>query len=120
MTCCLSRGVALHTIPVAYGFDAIRFGDRTGPSSEPMASPPRFWEEQIVGILKEHQAGLVSADLCRKHGIPDATFHTWRKTFGGMEVPDVKRLKALEEENAKLRNVWRLARGGTPRVGRSG
>ena len=62
----------------------------------------RFSEEQIIGILKEHQAGLSAAEFCRKHGISDATFYTWRKKYGGMEVSDAKRLKALEEENAKL------------------
>jgi len=65
----------------------------------------RFSEEQIIGILKEHQAGISAADLCRKHGISDATFYTWRKKYGGMEVSDAKRLKALEEENAKLKKL---------------
>jgi transposase-like protein len=58
----------------------------------------RFSEEQIIGILKEHQAGMTASDLCRKHGISDATFYTWRKKYGGMEVSEAKRLKALEEE----------------------
>ena len=65
----------------------------------------RFSEEQIVGILKEHQAGITATDLCRKHGISDATFYTWRKKYGGMEVSEAKRLKALEEENAKLKRL---------------
>ena len=65
----------------------------------------RFSEEQIVGILKEHQAGATAADLCRKHGISDATFYKWRSKFGGMEVSDAKRLKALELENAKLKKM---------------
>jgi putative transposase len=56
----------------------------------------RFTEEQIIGILKEHQAGLSAADLCRKHGISDATFYNWRSKYGGMEVSDAKKLKALE------------------------
>ena len=63
----------------------------------------RFTEEQIIGILKEHQAGLSAPELCRKHGISDGTFYTWRKRYGGMEVSDARRLKALEEENAKLK-----------------
>ena len=63
----------------------------------------RFSEEQIVGMLKEHQAGIGVADLCRKYGISDATFYTWRSRFSGMEVSDAKRLKALEEENRKLK-----------------
>ena len=65
----------------------------------------RFSEEQIIGILKEHQAGLSAAELCRKHGISDATFYKWRSRFGGMEVSDAKRLRTLEEENAKLKRL---------------
>lgn len=65
----------------------------------------RFSEEQIIGILKEHQAGLGAKDLCRQHGISDATFYKWRSRFGGMEVSDAKRLKALEAENAKLKKL---------------
>ena len=65
----------------------------------------RFSNEQIIGILKEHQAGLGAAELCRKHGISDATFYKWRSRFGGMEVSDAKRLRALEDENAKLKRL---------------
>ena len=65
----------------------------------------RFTEEQIIGILKEHQAGLSAAELCRKHGISDATFYTWRSKYGGMEVSEAKRLKQLEDENAKLKRL---------------
>ena len=65
----------------------------------------RFSEEQIIGILKEHQAGMPPGELCRKHGISDATFYTWRKKYGGMEVSDAKRLKTLEEENRKLKKL---------------
>ena len=65
----------------------------------------RFTEEQIIGILKEHQAGLSAADLCRKHGISDATFYNWRSKYGGMEVSDAKKLKSLEAENAKLKKL---------------
>lgn len=65
----------------------------------------RFSEEQIIVILKEHQAGLSVADLCRKHGISDATFYKWRSKFGGMEVSDAKRLRSLEDENAKLKRL---------------
>jgi putative transposase len=65
----------------------------------------RFSDEQIIGILKEHQAGLSAAELCRKHGISDATFYTWRKKYGGMEVSEARRLKALEEENARLKKL---------------
>lgn len=62
----------------------------------------RFSEEQIIGILKEHQAGMTAGELCRKHGISDATFYTWREKYGGLVVSDARRLKALEEENARL------------------
>ncbi len=65
----------------------------------------RFSEEQIIGILKEHQAGLSAVELCRRHGISDATFYKWRSRFGGMEVSDAKRLRALEEENGKLKRL---------------
>jgi putative transposase len=65
----------------------------------------RFTQDQIIGILKEHQAGATAADVCRKHGISDATFYTWRSKYGGMEVSEARRLKALEEENAKLKRL---------------
>jgi putative transposase len=65
----------------------------------------RFSDEQIIGILKEHQAGLSAMELCRKYGVSDATFYKWRSRFGGMEVSDAKRLRALEEENAKLERL---------------
>src|SRR6476620_4031055 len=65
----------------------------------------RFLDEQIIGILREHQAGLSATDLCRKYGISDATFYTLRKRYGGMEVSEAKRLKALEEENARLKKL---------------
>ena len=65
----------------------------------------RFSEEQIIGILKEHQAGLGAKELCRKHGVSDATFYEWRSKYGGMEVSDAKKLKALEAENANLKKL---------------
>ena len=65
----------------------------------------RFSDEQIIGILKEHQAGMSAADLCRKHGVSDATFYKWRSKYGGMELSEAKRLKALEEENARLKKL---------------
>ena len=65
----------------------------------------RFNEERIIGILKEHHAGLSAGDLCRKHGISDATFYKWRSKYGGMEVSEAKKLKALEDENAKLKRL---------------
>ena len=65
----------------------------------------RFSEERIIGILKEHQAGLSAAELCLKHGISDATFYNWRSKYGGMEASEAKRLKALEDENKKLKKL---------------
>jgi putative transposase len=65
----------------------------------------RFTQEQIIGILKEHHAGLSAAELCRKHGISDATFYKWRSKYGGMDVSDARKLKALEEENTKLKRL---------------
>lgn len=65
----------------------------------------RFTEEQIIAVLKEQEAGAKAADLCRKHGISEATFYNWKAKYGGMEVSEAKRLKALEEENAKLKKL---------------
>jgi putative transposase len=67
--------------------------------------PSRFTEEQIIGILRENEAGAKTADLCRKHGISSATFYKWKAKYGGLEVSDAKRLKALEDENAKLKKL---------------
>jgi putative transposase len=65
----------------------------------------RFSEEQIIGVLKEHEAGVKTADLCRKHGISDATFYNWKNKYGGLEVSEARRLRALEGENAKLKKL---------------
>ncbi len=65
----------------------------------------RFSEEQIIGILKQHESGVSTADVCREHGISSATFYTWKAKFGGLEVSDARRLKALEDENAKLKKL---------------
>ncbi len=65
----------------------------------------RFSEEQIIKVLKEHPAGMSAGDLCRKHGISDATFYTWRSKYGGMEVSDARKLRAIEEENRKLKKL---------------
>ena len=65
----------------------------------------RFTEEQIIGILREQEAGQKTADVCRRHGISEGTFYKWKSKFGGMDVSDAKRLKALEIENAGLKKL---------------
>src|SRR4029450_11657599 len=67
--------------------------------------PSRFSDEQIIGILREQEAGAATADVCRKHGISSATFYKWKAKYGGRGGPDPKRLKALEDENAKLKKL---------------
>ncbi len=65
----------------------------------------RFTEEQIIGILKEQEAGAATADVCRKHGISSATFYKWKAKYGGLDVSEARRLKALEDENARLKKL---------------
>jgi putative transposase len=65
----------------------------------------RYREEQIIGILKQHEAGVKTADLCREHGISAATFYGWKSKFGGMDVSEAQRLKALEDENRRLKKL---------------
>ena len=65
----------------------------------------RFTEEQIIGILKEHETGVPVADLCRKHGVSNASLYNWKAKYGGMDVSEARRLKALEDENARLKKL---------------
>jgi putative transposase len=65
----------------------------------------RFTEGQIIAILREQEAGVGTAEVCRKHGVSSATFYKWKAKFGGMDVSDARRLKALEDENAKLKRM---------------
>ncbi len=65
----------------------------------------RFSEEQIIGILKEHEAGVSVSELCRKHGVSDASIYKWKAKFGGMDVSEAKKLRGLEEENSKLKRL---------------
>ena len=66
----------------------------------------RFTETQIVAILKEADAGMRVEELCRKHGISSASYYNWKKKYGGMDASEIKRLKELEEENAKLKRMY--------------
>ena len=65
----------------------------------------RFTEEQIIAILREQEAGVATAEVCRKHGISTATFYAWKAKFGGLEVSEAKRLRALEDENTRLKKL---------------
>ncbi len=76
---------------------------RTGDNHRVKKS--RFSEEQIIAILKQHEGGVKTAELCKQHGISEATFYAWRAKYGGLEVSEAKRLKQLEEENSKLKRL---------------
>ncbi len=65
----------------------------------------RFSDAQVIGVLREQEAGAVAADVCRRHGIGEARFYKWKAKFGGLDVTEAKRLRALEEENAKLKKL---------------
>jgi len=65
----------------------------------------RFSEEQIIAVLKEQEAGMATAEVCRRHGISPATFYQWKSKFGGLEVSEARRLRSLEEENARLKKL---------------
>lgn len=65
----------------------------------------RFTEEQIIGILREQEAGSATADVCRKHGVSSATFYKWKAKYGGLEVSEAKRLRSLEDENRRLKKL---------------
>ena len=65
----------------------------------------RFSEEQIIGVLREQEAGMKVADVCRKHGVSEATFYAWKAKYGGLEVSEARRLKALEDENRRLKKL---------------
>ena len=65
----------------------------------------RFSEEQIIGVLREQEAGMATVEVCRRHGVSPATFYKWKSKFGGLEVSEAKRLRSLEDENAKVKKL---------------
>lgn len=73
-----------------------------------------FTDEQIIGFLKEHEAGTAVAELCRKHGVSDASIYKWKAKFGGMDVSEAKRLKTQEDENTKLKRLLQMRCSTTP------
>ncbi|MGY4429467.1 putative transposase [Bradyrhizobium sp. F1.13.1] len=80
-------------------------GVRVRPEEGRTDEATRFTEEQIIGVLREHEAGAKTADLARKHGVSEATLYNWKSKFGGMDVSEAKRLRQLEDENAKLKKL---------------
>jgi putative transposase len=82
-----------------------------------MDMKPRLTEEQIVGILQEHEVGAKTADVCRKHRISSATFYKWKAKYGGLDVSDAKRLKSLEDENVKVKKLMAEAMAQLHSVG---
>ena len=75
----------------------------------------RFTEEQIIAVLREQEAGVATAEVCRKHGVSSATFYKWKAKYGGLGVSEVKRLRALEDENGRLKGCWPMPCSTTPR-----
>ncbi|MDB5607136.1 MAG: transposase, partial [Bradyrhizobium sp.] len=89
-------------LPLSFSSSGVRVRPLTKDGQMKRA---RFTEEQIIAVLKEHEAGAKTADLARKHGISEATLYNWKAKYGGMDVSEAKRLKALEDENAKLKKL---------------
>lgn len=85
--------------------ELIQFEIDSGPSKRTEVKRNGFSEEQIIGILKEHEAGVPVADLCRTHGVSSASIYKWKAKYGGMDVSEAKRLKSLEDENTKLKKL---------------
>ena len=95
----------------AFDPERSRSNRRTGPNrleaetGDHSGRLRRFTDEQIIKALKEHAAGLSANELCRKYGVSDATFYKWRSRYGGMEISDARKLKALEDENRRLKKL---------------
>ena len=85
--------------------DLVQLRLESGPEKGPDMKRSRFSEEQVIGILKEHEVGVSVAELCRKHAMSSATFYSWKAKFGGLEVSDARKLKSLVEENARLKKL---------------
>jgi putative transposase len=84
----------------------VRFSRRrTNEAEQVLASLAFGSDEQIIAIVKEQEAGIATAEVCRRHGISGATFYKWKSKYGGLEVSEAKRLRSLEDENAKLKKL---------------
>ena len=82
-----------------------KMSESPSPGGDGRMRASRFSEEQIIGILREHEAGAKTPELCRRHGISDATFYKWKAKYGGLEVSEARRLKSLEDENRRLKKL---------------
>ena len=83
----------------------LQFEVESAQQGDGLMKRSRFSEEQIIGILKEQEAGATTADVCRRHGVSSATFYKWKAKYGGLDVSEARRLKALEDENARLKKL---------------
>jgi putative transposase len=91
--------------PLTLSLGLIKFEFALAQDGDQSMKRNRSTEEQIIGILKEHEAGVSVADLCRKHGVSDASIYKWKAKFGGMDVSEAKRLRTLEGENTRLKRL---------------
>jgi putative transposase len=92
-------------LPLTCPLRLIQLEVSSGPSEDQGMKRNRFSEDQIIAILKEHEAGVAVAELCRKHGVSDASIYKWKAKYGGMDVSEAKRLKSLEDENTRLKRL---------------